>query len=452
LPLLDNRINAPEKHGGKKGDVTMTRTTGAPARARVRKSGRKDPAVTGPAVEPANTMPVSASAEPEPAVAPPVIGGVISAICSPDCLADYQACPRLAYYRYICGLHPAGDNSCNRVLAVVRALAVDRAVNGSMSPATDVEVAMVSAVGGLTLTAEEVARVKKQVGVFVRAYTPMSPRGTVTAGRGWISICGPYAAEADIVETEDSAAGRRVRVVIVTANGRTDPRDVPGALLTGVVVARQHAATSVSVAVVNTKAAVKDAFGVVEMSAADIEAALAAAEPAQKAFAAAVEKARDGWGETAFSPMPGAACAKCGYAAQCVGLPVNAEPASTTEELVAKLGEVLRYERAIALVKSAQKAAVAESGPVEVRGEWWYVSRSTSYSADAQAVAEALQQADRDPFEHLTVSSSELKKLLDEKGALGSAVAALTRVRTTETFRHSGRPPGANDGAEGGEE
>lgn len=148
-----------------------------------------------------------------------------------------------------------------------------------------------------------------------------------------------------------------------------------------------------------------------------------------------------------FSPTPGPkVCKNCGLAdAVCgqepAGKPagsfpaVSAAPSSLTEaEELAR--EIVRLEGISGAMKEMLKEWVRSKGPVPVGDKEWnfYPSTTWSFSPDQmKALARAIADEGKNPWEFLTMGSSQIKKLGWEEERLRE----FGTLKTSETFRYA---------------
>lgn len=149
--------------------------------------------------------------------------------------------------------------------------------------------------------------------------------------------------------------------------------------------------------------------------------------------------------EKIFPPSPGSkACAYCALADAVCGQKLVVAPEAIVADVPAVPGclseaedlarEILRLDAALGAMKDALKAWVRANGPVAVNGQEWALRQSVSWEFSPEqlkALAHALVDEGKNPWQYLTIGSTQIKKLGWEE----SKLRQYGTPKIAETFR-----------------
>ncbi|SHE95682.1 PD-(D/E)XK nuclease superfamily protein [Desulfofundulus australicus DSM 11792] len=117
-----------------------------------------------------------------------------------------------------------------------------------------------------------------------------------------------------------------------------------------------------------------------------------------------------------FPTRVGDACRECEYAVECIdgNLPPVPGEVRTYREAEALGAEILRLDAALGRMKDALKAYVSACGPVVVGGRQFALVPSVYWKWNAKSLEAAfrkMEQEGRNPFDFLSLGSTQIKKL-----------------------------------------
>lgn len=152
-----------------------------------------------------------------------------------------------------------------------------------------------------------------------------------------------------------------------------------------------------------------------------------------------------------FPAQPGKQCRWCSYAEECLKQAENgrsgavtapAEGIKTAEEAEAIAAEIFRLEKALSDMKGMLKDWVQNNGPVRVGSQEFRMCPTVSWSFPPEKLKEfcaALNNAGLNPWEYLTIGSSQLKKI----GWAEEDLSRFGKKKETVSFRQVKAESGA---------